>query len=134
LSGGELVAVNGSKFRVANSRKRNFNPTKPARIIKAIDERIAAYPAEMEKQDRAEPSVAETSVEELRAKIEHLRERPQFHRNLIEELREARDESRILPAAWAEEGGAEMSLTALCYNLKRVLNIVGVEKMVREVV
>ncbi len=28
---------------------------------------------------------------------------------------------------------AEMSLTVLCYNLKRVLNIVGVEKMIRAV-
>jgi hypothetical protein len=28
----------------------------------------------------------------------------------------------------------EMSLTVLCYNLRRALNIMGVEKMVREVV
>lgn len=28
---------------------------------------------------------------------------------------------------------AEMSLTVLCYNLKRVLNIMGVEKMVRAI-
>ena len=28
---------------------------------------------------------------------------------------------------------AEMSLTVLCYNLKRVLNIVGVKKMIRAV-
>jgi hypothetical protein len=28
---------------------------------------------------------------------------------------------------------AEMSLTVLCYNLKRVLNIMGVEEMVRGV-
>lgn len=28
---------------------------------------------------------------------------------------------------------AEISLTVLCYNLKRVLNIVGIEKMIRAV-
>jgi hypothetical protein len=28
---------------------------------------------------------------------------------------------------------AEMSLTGLCYNFKRVLNIVGIEKMMRAV-
>jgi hypothetical protein len=50
LFGGELIAIDGSKFRADNSRKRNFNLGKPARIIKAIDERLTAYLAEMEKQ------------------------------------------------------------------------------------
>jgi transposase len=89
LFGGELVAVDGSKFRAVNGRKRNFNPTKPARIIKTIDERIAAYLVEMEKQDAVDPSAAGRSVEELGAKIEQLRERKQFHEDLAEELRES---------------------------------------------
>jgi transposase len=66
LFGGELVAIDGSKFRAVNSRKRNFNPTKLARIIKSIDERIAAHLKEMEQQDAAESIVAKLSVEELR--------------------------------------------------------------------
>lgn len=55
LFGGELVAIDGSKFRAVNSRKRNFNPAKLARIIKTIDERIATYLVEMERQDALEP-------------------------------------------------------------------------------
>jgi hypothetical protein len=30
LFGGQLVAIDGSKFRAVNSRQRNFNPTKLA--------------------------------------------------------------------------------------------------------
>jgi transposase len=54
LFGGELVAIDGSKFRAVNSRKRNFNPAKLARIIESLDERIAVHLAEMERQDRNE--------------------------------------------------------------------------------
>jgi hypothetical protein len=73
LFGGELVAVDGSKFRADNSRKRNFNPPKLERIINALDERITSYLAEIERQDAAEPSATRTSAEELRAKIEQLK-------------------------------------------------------------
>jgi transposase len=87
LFGGGLIAIDGSKFRADNSRKRDFNPAKPARIIKSIDERITAYLAEMEKRDAAVPSVAGTPVEELRAKIGQLKGRRQFHEDLARELR-----------------------------------------------
>lgn len=82
LFGDELVAFDGSKFRAVNSRTHNFNPAKLARIIKSIDERIAAHLAEMERQDAAKPSFAKPSVEELRAKIKLLRGREQFHEDL----------------------------------------------------
>jgi transposase len=89
LFGGELVAIDGSKFRADNSRKRNFNPAKLERIIKALDERIISYLAEMERQDAAEPSATRRSAAELRAKIEHLKERRQFHEETARRLRES---------------------------------------------
>ena len=89
LLGGELVAIDGSKFRADNSRKRNFNPPKLERIIRALDERITAHLAEMERQDAAEPSAAEPSVAGLRAKIEQLRGRRQSHEKVAERLRES---------------------------------------------
>ena len=89
LFGGELIAVDGSKFRADNSRQRNFNPPKLERIIKALDERINAYLAEMERQDAVDPSAAGTSVEGLRAKIEQLKGRRQFHEEIAERLRES---------------------------------------------
>jgi transposase len=87
LFSGELVAIDGSKFRAVNNRKRNFNPAKLARLIQSIDERIALHLARMEQQDEAEPAVAKISVGELRAKINQLKERKQFHQTLVEELK-----------------------------------------------
>jgi transposase len=89
LFGGELVAIDGSKFRAGNSRKRNFNPPKLERIIKALDERTTAYLAEMERQDAAAPSAAKLSVEELGAKIEQLKGRRRFHEEIAARLRES---------------------------------------------
>jgi transposase len=106
LFGGDLVAIDGSKFRADNSRKRNYNPAKLARIIKALDERITTYLAEMEGQDAAEPSAAGPSVKGLRAKIEQLRKRRQFHEEVAEKLRES--------------GAQEISLTDLDSRLMTV--------------
>jgi transposase len=53
LFGGELVAVDGSKFRALNSRKRNFSQQKLERSIKMIDEKIAAYLRQMDQEDAA---------------------------------------------------------------------------------
>ena len=89
LFGGELIALDGSKFRADNSRKRNFNRPKVERIISALNERITAYLAEMEQQDVAEPSAAGTSVARLRAKIGQLKGRRQFYKEIAERLRES---------------------------------------------
>ena len=43
LFGGELVAVDGSKFRAQNSKKRNYNADKIARQIAYIDEELEDY-------------------------------------------------------------------------------------------
>ena len=121
LFGGELVAIDGSKFRAVNSRKRNFNPTKLARIIKSIDERIAAYLTEVEKQDAAEPSVATLPVEELRTKIDQLRESRQFHENLADELRhsDAQEVSLTDPDSRLMSVGQGLEV---CYNVQTAVD------------
>jgi transposase, IS4 family len=43
LFGGELVAIDGSKFRAVNSKKRNFNEAKLKKKLKEIDEKIDRY-------------------------------------------------------------------------------------------
>lgn len=121
LFGGELVAIDGSKFRADNSRKRHFNPPKLERIIKALDERITTYLAEMERQDAAEPSAAEPSVAGLRAKIEQLRGRRQFHEEIAERLREsgAQELSLIDPDSRLMSVGQGLDV---CYNVQTAVD------------
>jgi hypothetical protein len=89
LFGGELIAVDGSKFRALNSRKRNFNRERLSRIIQQLDKKIAAYLAEVEHQDEIEPAVVKPTAAELHAKIEQLKERQQHYQDLTIELQQS---------------------------------------------
>src|SRR6266511_1000311 len=43
LFGAELVAIDGSKFRAVNSKKRNYSRPMLEEIVQAVDERITKY-------------------------------------------------------------------------------------------
>jgi transposase len=121
LFGGELVAIDGSKFRAVNSRKRNFNPTKLARIIKSIDERIAAYLVEMEQQDALEPADAKLSVEELQARINQLKQRKQLHQSLAEGLKESGEQEVSLTDPESRLMSVGQGLD-VCYNVQTAVD------------
>src|SRR3984893_772236 len=50
LFGGELVAIDGSKFKAVNNRRRNFNEARLAKAIKGMEQKIAGY---LERLDEA---------------------------------------------------------------------------------
>src|SRR5213594_5131377 len=51
LFGGELVAIDGSKFEAVNNRRRNFSPERLAKAIRAIEERVEGYLQELDQAD-----------------------------------------------------------------------------------
>lgn len=68
LFGAELVAIDGSKFRAVNARRRNYSRAKLEEIIRSIDERIARYLESIETTDcgeDAKASAAASSTNEL---------------------------------------------------------------------
>jgi len=56
LFSGELVAIDGSKFKALNSKKRNFNQQKLKKKIKEIEEKIEDYFKDLEENDVKELS------------------------------------------------------------------------------
>src|SRR5947208_6591383 len=77
LFGGELVAIDGSKFKAVNNRRRNFNETRLSKAIKAIEEKISAYLRSLDEADDADtdPDTPPPSAAELREKIRTLQPR-----------------------------------------------------------
>jgi len=73
LFGGELVAVDGSKFRANNSKKKNFSPAKLKYLIQKVDKRIDEYLKQLDRGDTEDEARQET-VEALNEKIDKLRE------------------------------------------------------------
>ena len=88
LFGGELLAVDGSKFTAVNARDQNFNADKLKDLIERADARLAEYFQQLDAGDAAEPGPAALSQSELARKIAALQERQDWHKELLGELDE----------------------------------------------
>jgi len=75
LFGSEFVAIDGSKFKAQNSRRRNFTREKLDKSIKEIDAKIQGYLEELDEADEQEAEVRPTTAEQLKEKIKQLRNR-----------------------------------------------------------
>lgn len=88
LFGRELVAVDGTRLKAVNSRKRNFTRQKLAGWMSHADERIEEYLARLDLADLAETEAegAARRAAALEAKIARMRERRELHRAMLADL------------------------------------------------
>jgi transposase len=86
LFGGELLAIDGSKFAAVNARDQNFNAAKLQDLIDRADARLSEYLKELDSADAAEPGGAVLTKKELEQKIAALQERQDWHKELLGEL------------------------------------------------
>ena len=94
LFGGQLVAIDSSKFKAANSRDRNYTKAKLERLDRRADEKIERYLEELDKADEEEQDNEKPTAEELQEKIEWLRGRKEFYAGL-RELMDQTGESQV---------------------------------------
>jgi transposase len=72
------VVIDGSKFKAANNRDKNFTRAKMDRRLAQIEESVTRYLHQLDSADRQEPSLArETKMTGLRQKIAKLKEEVQ---------------------------------------------------------
>jgi len=87
LFGGEVVAIDGSKFKAANNSARNFTQKKLAKLIKRertqVDEYLKAV-AEADEREVAEPQL---SAEQLREKLKGIKEKLAGHEEMLQEMK-----------------------------------------------
>jgi len=88
LFGGELVAIDGSKFKAVNNKGRNFTDRRLKRAMKDIEKKIDAYLDELDENDAQEPEERELTAEELKEKIQRLKERMKNYKELKKEMEE----------------------------------------------
>jgi len=86
LFGGELLAIDGSKFAAVNARDQNFNAPKLQDLIARADARLAEYLKELDAADATQPDSAAPSRSELEQKIAALQERKDWHEALLAQL------------------------------------------------
>lgn len=119
LFGGQLVAIDGSKFKAANSRDRNFTERKLERLNRRADEKIKRYLEELDKADEQEQDNETPTAEELEEKIEWLRGRKEFYA----ELRERMDQTGESQVSLTDPDARSMKLgssrgTEVAYNVQ----------------
>ncbi len=56
LFGGELIAIDGSKFRAVNARDRSYTAPRLKKLLKDIDAAITAYLQKLDAHDNQESS------------------------------------------------------------------------------
>ena len=75
LFGGELLAIDGSKFRAVQARDRCYTPARLTRLIATIDATIAEYLRQLEAHDHREAAVTAPTAAELQERIASLGQR-----------------------------------------------------------
>jgi transposase len=86
LFGGELLAIDGSKFTAVNARDQNFNADKLKELIARADARLAEYLEQLDAVDAADPDRVAHSQKELAQKIAALQEKQDWHKELLGQL------------------------------------------------
>ena len=117
LFGGELIAIDGSKFKAVNSRERNYNQKKLKKLIELTDERIDEYLRLVKEGDAAEAEVNKPTADELNEKIEKLKER----KDLLEEIKKKLEESEQTQLSLTDPDARLMKTrqgTRVCYNVQ----------------
>ena len=100
LFGGELIAVDGSKFKAVNSPKRNFTKNKLKKRLEEIDQKIEHYLQELDAQDAQDAQDVKQSpasskdVLSVEEKLQHLKEKKMTYTHLLEDL-DARGETQV---------------------------------------
>jgi len=94
LFGGELIAIDGSKFKAVNSSKRNFTQSRVKKYLQQLEERIEGYLKELDETDTQELVPKPLSAEQLQTKIEQLQARQKKYERYLGQM-EASGESQL---------------------------------------
>ena len=86
LFGAQLVGLDGTKVAGVNSKDANFNEKKLRELLARADAQLAEYLKGLDAADVAEPGEERMSREELAAKIAALREKRDWHAELLAQL------------------------------------------------
>ena len=121
LFGGELVAIDGSKLRAVNSKRRNFSERKLHATLAAIDAKIDGYLQQLDAADAVEPNAAQPTAAQLQQKIEHLKQRRQANAVRLEQL-QASGQTQV---SLTDPDSRSMKVgqgTEVCYNVQTAVD------------
>ena len=122
LYGKELAAIDGSKFKAVNSRRRNFTVDKLKDRLEGIDKKIEEYLKELDETDQVEETVEkEKTAEEIGRIIKDLKERKELYQGYEEELKETGETQKSLTDGDSRLMKANGKME-VCYNVQAAVD------------
>jgi transposase len=121
LFGGELLAIDGSKFRAVNARDKSYTTARLATLQRDIDRTITRYLKELERRDAAETGTEGPSADALQEKIAGLQLRQARYAALQRELAASGETARSLtdPDSRPMMSGGRIEV---CYNVQTAVD------------
>ncbi len=118
----ELIAIDGSKFRAANSKDNNVTISKLEDKIKRIEKNVTEYLNELDKFDKNEDNTKDPTKKELQEKLEIIEQRKAKYNEYLKEMKENKEtqksfvdpEARLMKT---HSGGFEV-----CYNVQTAVD------------
>jgi transposase len=89
LFGGELVAIDDSRFKAVNGPRRSFTQRKLKKLMEEADKKMEEYLRELDTADEVEMDNERPTAEERREKIEKLKARKQTYEEVEKQLEES---------------------------------------------
>lgn len=122
LYGKELISIDGSKFKAVNSKERNFNDEKLEERIRRIEEKIAEYMSELDKNDINEnSSEKEFNAEEIKEIVKGLEARKVEYKSISDELEQTGETQKSLTDPDSRRMMANGKLD-VCYNIQTAVD------------
>jgi len=120
LVGGELIAVDGAKFKASNNKKANFSRKKLDDRLKRLDEKIALYMDQLEEEDQKDQTdqTDSATTEGLR----ELLERKDLYEQYLAELNKTGDNELSTTDPDARLMGNNRSGVEMSYNVQSAVD------------
>jgi transposase len=117
----ELVAIDGSKFRAVNGRKKMYNKAILKKKLVRIEENIANYLTELDQADQNDKGTINYAAKEVKQKLAKLEQRKETYKSYLQELEETGEKQKL-----TTDPEARMMRTkdgfACCYNVQTAID------------
>jgi len=120
LFGGELIAIDGSKFKAVNSKKKSFTQTKLKGIIKDIDRQITEYLSRLDKADLSENTPEHNDKGDLQNKIDKLKSNANYFSEMIQSMERSGTSQVSMTDPDARSMSTKKGDTIVGYNVQSV--------------
>lgn len=118
LFGGELIAVDGSKFAAVNSKRKAHTKNNLKEKLEKIDKHIQDYLDELDENDDEESDIHKPTKEELEEKIKSLKNRKDKYQKLQEELENTGENQICLTDPESRIMKVKGNGRDVCYNIQ----------------